>query len=168
MKVLDILTVFKDFLRAEDDFQQISSGITSYKGKHWFRAVQFRLNSRNVNSRDDQILYTLYYYQTLLWNIREDFKKSKRQRKWHCAKKGGVSEKYQIMNVLLKSDILLGEGGWSKPMSFFQNVFLLIICQFLSSSCYILSSIFSKIASFFPIFDTNSHFIIDCCVNGKV
>ena len=25
--------------------------------------------------------------------------------------KGGVSEKYQIMNVLLKSDILLGEGG---------------------------------------------------------
>ena len=83
-------------------------------------------------------------------------------------KKGGVSVKYQIMNVLLKSDILLGEGGWSKPMSFFQNVFLLIICQFLSSSCYILSSIFSKIASFFPIFDTNSHFIIDCCVNGKV
>ena len=65
MKVLDILTVFKDFLRAEDDFQQISSGITSYKGKHWFRAVQFRLSSRNVNSRDDQILYTLYYYQTL-------------------------------------------------------------------------------------------------------
>ena len=85
-----------------------------------------------------------------------------------CKKGWGVSEKYQIMNVLLKSDILLGEGGWSKPMSFFQNVFLLIICQFLSSSCYILSSIFSKIASFFPIFDTNSHFIIDCCVNGKV
>ena len=99
---------------------------------------------------------------------REDFKKNKRQRKWHCAKRGGVSEKYQIMNVLLKSDILLGEGGWSKPMSFFQNVFLLIICQFFSSSCYILSSIFSIIASFFPIFDTNSHFIIDCCVNGKV
>ena len=34
LKVLDILTVFKEFLRAEDDFQQISSGITSYKGKH--------------------------------------------------------------------------------------------------------------------------------------
>ena len=66
LKVLDILTVFKEFLRDEDDFQQISSGITSYKGKHWFRAVQFWLNSRNVNSREDQILYTLYYYQTLL------------------------------------------------------------------------------------------------------
>ena len=66
LKVLDILTVFKEFLRAEDDFQQISSGITSYKGKHWFRAAQFWLNSRNVNSREDQILYTLYYYQTLL------------------------------------------------------------------------------------------------------
>ena len=26
-------------------------------------------------------------------------------------KGGGVSEKYQIMNVLLKSDILPGEGG---------------------------------------------------------
>ena len=34
LKVLDILTVFKEFLRDEDDFQQISSGITSYKGKH--------------------------------------------------------------------------------------------------------------------------------------
>ena len=65
MKVLDILTVFKDFLRAEDDFQKNSSWVTSYKGKHWFRAVQFRLNSRNVNSSDDQILYTLNYYQTL-------------------------------------------------------------------------------------------------------
>ena len=70
LKVLDILTVFKEFLRAEDDFQQISSGITSYKGKHWFRAVQFRLNSRNVNSRDDQILYTLNYCQTLLSYIK--------------------------------------------------------------------------------------------------
>ena len=28
LKVLDILTVFKEFLRAEDDFQQISSGIS--------------------------------------------------------------------------------------------------------------------------------------------
>ena len=100
--------------------------------------------------------------------LREDFKKKINGKENDIVQKGGVSEKYQIMNVLLKSDILLGEGGWSKPMSFFQNVFLLIICQFLSSSCYILSSIFSKIASFFPIFDTNSHFIIDCCVNGKV
>ena len=98
----------------------------------------------------------------------EDLKKINGKENDIVQKGGGGSEKYQIMNVLLKSDILLGEGGWSKPMSFFQNVFLLIICQFLSSSCYILSSIFSKIASFFPIFDTNSHFIIDCCVNGKV
>ena len=68
MKVLDILTVFKEFLRAEDDFQKISSWVTSYKGKHWFRAVQFRLNSRNVNSRDDQTLYTLNYCQTLSYH----------------------------------------------------------------------------------------------------
>ena len=32
-------------------------------------------------------------------------------KKMTLCKKGGVSEKYQIMNVLLKSDILLGEGG---------------------------------------------------------
>ena len=83
-------------------------------------------------------------------------------------KKGGESEKYQIMNILLRSDILLGEGGWSKPMSFFQNVFQLIICQFYSSSCYIFSSIFNIIAVFFRIFDTNNNFIIDCCRNGMV
>ena len=35
----------------------------------------------------------------------------KTAKKMTLCKKGGVSEKYQIMNVLLKSDILLGEGG---------------------------------------------------------
>ena len=31
--------------------------------------------------------------------------------------------------------------GYAKPMSFFQDFFQLLICQFFSSSCYILSSI---------------------------
>ena len=50
-------------------FNKSLLGFTSFNGKHCFRAVQFRLNSTNVNSRDDQSLHTFNYYQTLLPSI---------------------------------------------------------------------------------------------------
>ena len=81
-------------------------------------------------------------------------------------KMGGSQKKNKFWMYYYKWHFI--RGGWSiKTTVIFQNVFQLI-CQFFSSSCYILSLIFIIIASFFPIFDTNSHFIIDCCVNGKV
>ena len=46
-----------------------------------------------------------------------------------CKKGGGVRKKSNFESII-KSDILLREGGFSKPMSFFQNVNQLIIFQF--------------------------------------
>ena len=102
-------------------------------------------NNNELSLMPDQYDKNKYiFWRTLItvkkgWNhLREDFKK-KRQRKWHCAKRGGGGRKKSNFECIIKSDILLREGGWSKPMSFFQNVYQLIIFQFFSSSCYILS-----------------------------
>ena len=52
--------------------------------------------------------------------------------------KGGGVRKKSKLEYMDKSDILLGEGGVAKLLSFFQDVFLVTICQFFSSSSYIL------------------------------
>ena len=74
----------------------------------------------------------------------------KTSKKNDIVQKGGeVSEKKSNFKCMNKSDILLGEGGGAKLMSFFQDVFYVIICQFFSSSSCILRLIFNIIACFF-------------------
>ena len=75
-------------------------------------------------------------------------------------KGGEVSEKKSNFESMNKSDFLFGEGVGAKLMSFFQDVFQVIICQFFSSSSCILRLIFNIIVCFLSIFDINNNFII--------
>ena len=76
-----------------------------------------------------------------------------------CKKGGGVRKKsnFERMN---KSDILVGEGGGAKLMSFFQDVFQVLIRQFFSSSSCTLRLIFNFIVCFLSIVDINNNFIV--------
>ena len=60
-------------------------------------------------------------------------------------KGGEVSEKSQILNVKIKVTL----GGGAKQMTFFQDVFQVIICQFFSSSYDILRPFFKIFICFF-------------------
>ena len=76
-------------------------------------------------------------------------------------KKGGGFRKNSNFECIIKSDILLGEGGWFSTHHLL--IFQLILLHF--------ESFFNIIACFFSIFDMNSNFIINCwsysCVNRK-
>ena len=65
-----------------------------------------------------------------------------------------------------KINILLGEGGGAKLMSFFQDVVQDIISQFFSSSSCTFRIIINIILCFLSMFDINNNFIIDFLSNN--
>ena len=55
-------------------------------------------------------------------SLREDLKENSKKNDI-VQKGGGGLRKKSSFECINKSDILLGEGGWTKLMSFFQDVF---------------------------------------------
>ena len=79
---------------------------------------------------------------------------------YDIVQKGGRCQKKSYFESMNKSDILFREGGGAKLMSFFQDVFQVIIRHFFSSSSCTLRLIINFIVCFLSILDINNNFIV--------